>query len=95
MVTISELRENAETLEPSIKELKQSMDQFLYRNTNAKMINVRVWFDGSLRIHSTDRIPHTVLEMFLKEYGLYHKAHFIKDEGQSISIYELKHWDKR
>lgn len=94
MTSITQLRENAEHMEPSIKELKKSMEQFLYRNTNAKLINVRIWFDGALKIHSTDRIEHNTLVKFLQEYNLYDKGHFIKDEGTLSSIYEFVHENK-
>lgn len=92
MITVSQLKEEADTLKPSIDELSKEMEFFLHEKTHAKMINVRLWYDGSLKIHSTDRIEHSILKEFLKEYGLTGKAHFTKDEGTLISIYEL-HWE--
>lgn len=95
MISISELKENAENLAPHIEKLRRNMWAFLVSRQDFEMLNIRLWIDGSLIISATEQIPQELLNEFLKEYGLYNKGHFIKNEGKMTSHYELVHWEER
>lgn len=94
MLTITELKENADQIRPEIEALRKDMKKFFTSKQYYNMLNVRIWHDGSLMIHATGTIPSEHLKEFIDEYGLYHKAHFIKNEGPLSSTYELVHWEE-
>ena len=93
MVTVSGLREQAIELDNQIEELRTDMVQFLRAYTNARMINVMLWYDGSFKIMSTHPVDDNTLKLFLKNFGLKEKGHFSKNETQYHAIYEFIHWD--
>ena len=95
MISISELKENAEMIAPEIEKLRRNMWAFLVSRQDFEMLNIRLWIDGSLIISATEQIPQELLNEFLKEYGLYNKGHFIKNEGKMTSHYELVQWEER
>lgn len=95
MVTVTELKEHATETLPHIEKLRRNMWAFLVSRQDFEMLNIRLWLDGSLIISATEKIDDDLLEEFLKEYGLYNKGHFIKNEGKMTSHYELVHWEER
>lgn len=88
-----DIKEHADLIEPEMDSLARSMKQFLYENIASKLINVRIYFDGSLTLYSDVPIKRELLNKFLKKYGLYRKGHFIPNEGAFNNIYEFRYWD--
>lgn len=94
MITITELKKNADNIKPDVEALRRDMTRFLDQRQYFELLNVRLWIDGSLVISATEKISQELLNEFLKEYGLYHKAHFIKNQG-TTNHYELVHWEEK
>ena len=95
MVTVTSLREQAVELDHDIENLRQEMVQWLRTNTDTRMVNVMLWYDGQFKIMATHPINDETLKEFLKEFGLKDKGHFTKFESPNHAKYEFVHWEER
>lgn len=95
MISVTSLREQAVELDNDIENLRQEMVKWLRTHTDARMVNVMLWYDGQFKIMATHPIADKTLKEFLNEFGLKDKGHFYKSETQYHSKYEFIHWEER